>query len=155
MAKLRCKGCGEYVPRAEMFYVGAVSAVCSPACLSKQGRSAKQRTERLQRTVPRPKSNKPGVTQETADVVLLRDGGRCRMCGANNIHLHHIEYRSEGGLHTDWNLVCLCQKHHDTVHANKRRWQHVLQWMLVAQYVNGLYYTGYETERLIVVHDLG
>ncbi len=50
-------------------------------------------------------------------VVLDRDGWRCRNCGMrDNLHVHHIIFRSEMGLDVTWNLICLCQLCHDLVH---------------------------------------
>ncbi len=153
--KLRCKGCGQYVPRSEMWRVGSVSAICSPQCATKQDKSAKRRAERLQSTLQRPSSNHSGVTQVVVDLVHLRDGGRCRYCGgSDDTHLHHVEYRSEGGPHEDWNLITLCAKHHDFVHANKARWQHVLKWTLIAQYTQGMYFTAPEVERILLRENL-
>ena len=52
--------------------------------------------------------------------VLARDGWRCQYCGSrNNLHVHHIVYRSEGGIDTSGNLVTLCLSCHDGVHRNK------------------------------------
>lgn len=72
----------------------------------------------------------PGaVRQECAD----RDGGNCRVCGAgvgDQGALHHIEYRSEGGLHVAENLVTVHWMYwprcHELVHGNKRLWQPIL-----------------------------
>jgi HNH endonuclease len=54
--------------------------------------------------------------------VLERDGWRCRntQCGMrNNLHVHHIIFRSELGPDESWNLVTLCSDCHDAVHAYK------------------------------------
>ncbi len=52
--------------------------------------------------------------------VLDRDGWKCRVCGyRNNLACHHIIFRSECGVDESWNLVTLCQIHHDAVHAYK------------------------------------
>lgn len=60
--------------------------------------------------------------------VLLRDNGRCRVCG-DRYHLapHHIKYRSEGIDHSPENLIMLCGEHHQLVHSNKRIYQPVLK----------------------------
>ena len=66
--------------------------------------------------------------------VVERDGSCCRMCGqwVRYPALHHIDYRSQGGLHVPSNLVVLgwlpghdC--HLPVAHANKRLWQPLLQ----------------------------
>jgi|ERR1035437_4278985 hypothetical protein len=52
--------------------------------------------------------------------VLNRDGWRCRnpRCGMrNNLHAHHIIFRSDMGVDESWNLVTLCSDCHDRVHA--------------------------------------
>lgn len=51
--------------------------------------------------------------------VLHRDEWRCRSCGSrNNLHVHHIWFRSHGGPDVLWNLVALCSACHDGVHKN-------------------------------------
>lgn len=48
----------------------------------------------------------------------------CAVCGSTwRLHNHHIEYRSEGGPTTLWNIIRLCEKCHIMVHSNKRVWQ--------------------------------
>lgn len=44
-------------------------------------------------------------------LVLRRDNYRCRYCGNENteqLTLHHVQYRSQGGTHDPDNLVTLC-----------------------------------------------
>ena len=51
--------------------------------------------------------------------VHSRDGWRCRFCHSRNaLHAHHIIYRSQGGEDTSGNLITLCAKHHDLIHAH-------------------------------------
>lgn len=74
------------------------------------------------------------VPSEVREFVIDRDNGRCRVCGqwAGDVPaLHHIEYRSEGGLDVPSNLVTIgwlpghdC--HLPIVHRNKRLWQPIL-----------------------------
>ena len=53
-------------------------------------------------------------------LVLKRDRWRCRACGnRNDLNVHHIKYRSNGGDDTAANLITLCSKHHDLIHQNK------------------------------------
>jgi hypothetical protein len=41
--------------------------------------------------------------------VLERDGHRCRCCGRRiPLHVHHIDFRSEGGPTRMWNLIAIC-----------------------------------------------
>lgn len=63
-----------------------------------------------------------------------RDGRCCRVCGryVTAPGLHHIDYKSQGGLHVPGNLITIgwtpghdC--HLPVVHANKRLWQPVLR----------------------------
>jgi hypothetical protein len=46
--------------------------------------------------------------------VLIRDRHRCQVPGCSRpaAHVHHIEYRSQGGSNDDPNLLCLCAAHH-------------------------------------------
>lgn len=65
--------------------------------------------------------------------VAERDNGLCRVCGSwggENLALHHIRYRSEGGLHVVENLVSVhwmyAPRCHEVAHANKGLWQPLL-----------------------------
>lgn len=50
-----------------------------------------------------------------------RDGHRCRVCGvAQNLHVHHILFRSQGGPDEDWNLITLCSSCHDVAHGLRK-----------------------------------
>jgi hypothetical protein len=54
--------------------------------------------------------------------VLCRDKGRCVVPGCRHttfIDVHHLELRSEGGLHNADNLVVLCTAHHRAVHHGR------------------------------------
>lgn len=68
------------------------------------------------------------VPKKTREEVYVRDGFRCRWCGQTNtiIDIHHIVYRSSGVDHSPGNLICLCRRHHNLVHTNKRLYQPVL-----------------------------
>lgn len=51
--------------------------------------------------------------------VLNRDGWKCRSCGSrNNLHCHHVWFRSHGGPDALWNLLALCSACHDGVHKD-------------------------------------
>ena len=74
------------------------------------------------------------VPPEVRAEVIERDGQCCRVCGrfVEVPGLHHIDYRSQGGLHLPSNLIVIgwlpghdC--HLPVVHANKRLWQPVLR----------------------------
>ncbi len=63
-----------------------------------------------------------------------RDGGICRVCGrfTDTPGLHHIEYKSEGGLNVLENLITIgWTPGHDchlaVVHQSKRLWQPILK----------------------------
>lgn len=73
------------------------------------------------------------VPSNVREFVIDRDGSCCRVCGRYVEYpaLHHIEYRSQGGLDIPSNLVTIgwlpghdC--HLPIVHANKRLWQPIL-----------------------------
>lgn len=55
-------------------------------------------------------------------LILKRDRWRCRVCGnRNDLHVHHIKYRSNSGDDTATNLLTLCRTHHELIHQNKLR----------------------------------
>jgi 5-methylcytosine-specific restriction endonuclease McrA len=59
----------------------------------------------------------PELYAELKLVVLKRDGWKCRFCKIrNNLHVHHIVFRSEQGPDQTWNLVTLCSSCHEAVH---------------------------------------
>ena len=50
--------------------------------------------------------------------VFVRDQWRCRYCRVRqNLHIHHITYRSHGGEDAMYNLVTLCMQCHEAVHS--------------------------------------
>ena len=51
--------------------------------------------------------------------VLHRDGYQCKKCktGKGKLHVHHIEFRSNGGTNTPGNLITLCGTCHDKLHS--------------------------------------
>ncbi|GAA0856694.1 RNA-guided endonuclease IscB [Aliiglaciecola litoralis] len=55
--------------------------------------------------------------------ILHRDKYTCRsgrkIKHANNLHVHHIVYRSQGGTNTPNNLITLCKLCHDDLHKGK------------------------------------
>lgn len=73
------------------------------------------------------------VKKETYNEVYIRDGGRCRLCGNyNNLHLHHIIYRSENKnlINEINNCIMLCINCHQLVHSNKNKYQPMLLEMM-------------------------
>lgn len=55
--------------------------------------------------------------------VLNRDNYTCQICKGKNksdcLHVHHIIFRSNGGSDTEDNLITLCSKCHQDIHAEK------------------------------------
>lgn len=77
--------------------------------------------------------------------VVERDQGTCRVCGSSTGEsgaLHHIVYRSEGGLHVVENLITVHWMYwprcHERVHSRKALWQPVLLTAVGMDGVNGL-----------------
>lgn len=73
------------------------------------------------------------VTADTYKKVIERDKYRCRLCGTSqNLHLHHIIYRSEKKdlINEPSNCIMLCFKCHELVHSNKKEWQPKLKEMI-------------------------
>lgn len=66
-----------------------------------------------------------GVQKE----VYLRDGNQCRVCGWDRagwtredpriLELHHIAHHADGGSNVASNLVVICSRCHDEVHAGR------------------------------------
>ena len=49
--------------------------------------------------------------------ILDRDAWKCKHCKyRQNLHVHHIVYRSQGGEDTPENLVTLCSQCHEAIH---------------------------------------
>jgi hypothetical protein len=54
--------------------------------------------------------------------VLLRAQRCCQVPGCTNsrwLDIHHLELRSEGGVHSLENLTCLCSAHHRAAHRGE------------------------------------
>lgn len=64
--------------------------------------------------------------------VYERDQNLCRFCGSYVEHpaVHHVLYRSEGGLHVPENLVSVhwmyAPRCHELAHSSKTTWQPIL-----------------------------
>src|SRR5438132_7292250 len=66
------------------------------------------------------------VTPRARRQVLARDHHRCTVPGCRNARfpqVHHVEFKSHGGLHETSNLACLCTAHHRLLHEGKLRIQ--------------------------------
>lgn len=69
------------------------------------------------------------IPQEVEQAVYARDSNTCRVCGWNIerwssqdpriLELHHLEHHKHGGKNIARNLVVICSKCHDEVHAGK------------------------------------
>lgn len=59
----------------------------------------------------------------------------CMLCGSTYwLQIHHIYYRSQGGITTKQNLIRLCEKCHRLVHSNKKKYQPLLLEMQYKKY---------------------
>jgi 5-methylcytosine-specific restriction endonuclease McrA len=59
------------------------------------------------------------IPPATRRAVLQRDRHRCQVPGCSNrlwLDIHHLEYFSDGGDHSEQNLITLCCTHHQLVH---------------------------------------
>jgi len=84
------------------------------------------------------------------------DKGKCRVwgCGKNGcVQVHHIIPRSQGGPDKEWNLICLCSRHHEGITCKKMsnvdmlnklkkkrdfRWGKALEWHLKREEIRKL-----------------
>lgn len=58
--------------------------------------------------------------------VLERDGWRCQRCGRlNELHVHHIDPRSQLGEDVEENLITLCASCHQVIHSQKLKQSHL------------------------------
>jgi 5-methylcytosine-specific restriction endonuclease McrA len=49
--------------------------------------------------------------------VLERDSWRCQFCGSmQNLHVHHLKFRSQSGDDVERNLITLCAECHEQMH---------------------------------------
>lgn len=162
--KLRCVSCRGYYPRnAEGSTMVGLSGVCSSGCLddlkAARRRSAprpeevkdRARRKHTRRAVHRENKHKYGrrLPGQTRDKIRDRDGYNCRFCGVGqDIQIHHIKYRSQGGGDTLINLISLCETHHMLMHSSKRKWQPILQMVQYLHYAEELKFTVPEVERV-------
>jgi len=54
--------------------------------------------------------------------ILSRDAYTCQQCGKDQkvkLHVHHIQFKSQGGTDDPNNLITLCESCHDKLHAGK------------------------------------
>lgn len=68
----------------------------------------------------RKKKNKRSTPEDIRQAVLKRDNYTCQKCGStNDLHVHHIKYRSEGGSNDISNLITLCEECHYEIHKDE------------------------------------
>lgn len=158
--RVRCRACGERVER-----VGAVAYglgwCCNRTCwqAAEQARHARLRTRDLvlpswghqKQATANTKKTTTEPSGPAKEKIRVRDGNACRCCGVSgrSLHVHHIEYRSEGGKHGERNLLTLCRGCHDKIHAGKYRWQPVLLELIRLQYDESRFLTVLEVAQLM------
>lgn len=60
------------------------------------------------------------MRENIEDRLLVEANHRCTVCGEEDVIIHHIIPKEEGGTDTEDNLIVLCQKCHDLAHSKKR-----------------------------------
>jgi len=59
----------------------------------------------------------PDAYEDLRQQVLRRDAWRCQSCGSmSNLEVHHQEFRSQGGVDSEKNLITLCSSCHGSIH---------------------------------------
>ena len=89
--------------------------------------------------------------KKMCELVDLRDGHRCVICGSPYVQHHHIIFRSAGGCDTPDNLVCLCSGCHSIyAHGKKAKsWQKML-----IDYVSNERFDSFYAKHLRKIKDL-
>lgn len=129
-SKARCSICRNYFLKEDMLRtgLGGLGGVCSEECF--QIYIEKYKAKRIRRKEHREKKyantgrRLPGTCRER---VKKRDDGKCRWCGTDQeVQIHHVRYRSEGGPDTPRNLISICAECHALAHSNKKKYQPIL-----------------------------
>ena len=154
-AKARCSICRSYFPKEDMLRsgLGSLGGVCSEGCFEDYVK--KYRAKRVRRKEHREKKYDTGrrLPGTCRDRVKKRDHGRCRWCGTDQeIQIHHVRYRSEGGPDTPKNLISICANCHAMAHSNKRKYQPILLTWLWLYYEMNKEYTVQSVFRLVEWH---
>jgi len=62
----------------------------------------------------------------------------CIACGTMRVDrcYHHIKSRGSGGLDEPWNLMSLCQEHHNEVHSKglyefSMKYESIMDWLVI------------------------
>ncbi len=66
------------------------------------------------------------IKKGLARKVIERDSQLCQLCGAQGNDIHHIIYKSHGGLDKEENLILLCRTCHAKAHSSDRVYREVL-----------------------------
>lgn len=134
--KFKCGGCKKYITDAETWRQTPLQRFCSQECMS-ASQPSRQNVTRPHRKPS--KSRRDDIPVVVRELVHERDRASCRFCGRSNValHVHHINYRSEGVDHQPHNLILLCQKHHDLMHSDKKKWKPILLAWIWLCYVEG------------------
>lgn len=75
------------------------------------------------------------MTEKEIYKIIANEEPYCMLCGSTNwLQIHHIYYRSQGGLTVKKNLIRLCQRCHQMVHSNKKKYQPYLLRMQYKKY---------------------
>ncbi len=125
-SKVKCAYCKDFILKDEAVHIGIQNF-----CDMYHATLYKEKTKLKVGKEYRPPA--PRKTDAKAHAACLeKDRVRCRVCGAGqNLHVHHILYRSEisvkNGRDELWNLITLCNTHHDMVHSDKKLWQPILK----------------------------
>jgi len=137
LPKVRCASCRDYIDRDEALRAG-VSSFCGEDCRKDKQNSLQAVRGPLKRSRIKRKRAKNPMPEGLRDAVIASDGGKCRKCGiSNDLHVHHILYRSQGGKHLAENLITLCRECHDVVHSNKGKWQPACLILMVRRQEHG------------------
>lgn len=136
-AKARCSICREYKPKETMLRsgLGVLGGICSDECLEKYKEKYRKKRTRRKENRERQYTGGRRLPGTCRDRVKRRDKG-CRWCGTTeNLNIHHVFYRSEGGADTPRNLITLCATCHLKAHSNKKKYQPILLTWLWIYYV--------------------
>lgn len=145
--RFKCGGCKKWITDEETWTKTALQRWCSEDCMRGKQRASSQSAVRPHRKPS--KRRKDEIPPATRELIYVRDRRSCRFCKRSNValHIHHINYRSEGVDHQSHNLILLCQEHHDLMHSNKKKWKPILLGWIWLTYVEGVNMTVPQAER--------